>query len=450
MRISTLYILIILAGIVSGCEKFLEKKSDQELVVPSTFRDLQGLFDYHSLINQREPNPSIISADDYYVPDAILQTRQEKDRRMYLWEKSALYTSYFHQWADCYNVIYKANLVLDETKKVTFDHLTDAERKTLMGQAYFHRGRSYMLAAWTWAKAYDENSADKDKGLPLRMDADFNKPSIRNSIQETYDQILRDLKNAALFLPETVIHPFRPTKAAAYGYIARTYLSMRRYDSCRKYADLCLQLKNELMDFNGDLPWLNPALSFPIAPSNKEVIFEAKSLYVSILSQGNVDSILYRSYENDDLRKTIFYKPGGLGSDAFKGDYYGNDGNFTGLATDEVFLMSAECYARAGNTELAMKNLNTLMKKRWRNGNYPYTSAASAGEALELILQERRKELFLRGLRWMDVKRLNKEGRNIVLQRKVNGQLIILPPNDPGFALPIPEDVIQQSGMEQN
>jgi hypothetical protein len=46
-------------------------------------------------------------------------------------------------------------------------------------------------------------------------------------------------------------------------------------------------------------------------------------------------------------------------------------------------------------------------------------TAGSSDEASQLILQERRKELLFRGLRWIDIKRLNKEGAGIVLKRKV-------------------------------
>ena len=69
---------------------------------------------------------------------------------------------------------------------------------------------------------------------------------------------------------------------------------------------------------------------------------------------------------------------------------------------------------------------------------------------MALILLERRKELLMRGLRWMDLKRLNMEGAAITLTRTVNGQVYTLPPNDLRYALPIPEDVIAISGMQQN
>lgn len=56
----------------------------------------------------------------------------------------------------------------------------------------------------------------------------------------------------------------------------------------------------------------------------------------------------------------------------------------------------------------------------------------------------------MRGLRWMDIKRLNKEDYKINLTRNVLGQAYILTPNDPRYALPIPEDIILSSGMPQN
>jgi hypothetical protein len=90
------------------------------------------------------------------------------------------------------------------------------------------------------------------------------------------------------------------------------------------------------------------------------------------------------------------------------------------------------------------------LSKRWKNGFFQAVTASSAADALTKILTERRKELVFRGLRWADIKRLNLEGANISLTRKLNGQTYTLSPNHPRFALPIPDDVIQISGMPQN
>ncbi|HSU50550.1 MAG TPA: RagB/SusD family nutrient uptake outer membrane protein, partial [Segetibacter sp.] len=121
-----------------------------------------------------------------------------------------------------------------------------------------------------------------------------------------------------------------------------------------------------------------------------------------------------------------------------------------GIATDEVYLTRAECNARAGNITAAMSDLNSLMSKRWKAGAFVPFAATNTSDALTLILQERRKETLFRGLRWLDLRRLNSEGANITLTRNLNGQLYTLAPNDPKYVLPIPPDVVSLSGMAQN
>jgi len=56
----------------------------------------------------------------------------------------------------------------------------------------------------------------------------------------------------------------------------------------------------------------------------------------------------------------------------------------------------------------------------------------------------------MRGLRWMDVKRLNREGRNISMRRFIDGKEYVLSPNDKRYALAIPEDIITFTGIQQN
>src|SRR5699024_1246882 len=114
------------------------------------------------------------------------------------------------------------------------------------------------------------------------------------------------------------------------------------------------------------------------------------------------------------------------------------------------YLIRAECYARQGNATQAMNDLYTLLVTRWKTGTYVPFTASGAKEALHIILGERRKELLFRGLRWMDIKRLNREGAHIVLKRIINGKVFTLPPNDNRYALPIPEDIISLTGMKQN
>ncbi|MCW3110161.1 MAG: RagB/SusD family nutrient uptake outer membrane protein, partial [Segetibacter sp.] len=301
-------------------------------------------------------------------------------------------------------------------------------------------GKSFLLGAIIWANAYDENTAGNTLGIPLRLKPDFNELSVRATLKENFDQLLNDLKACAFLLPVKPVHVRRPSRPAAYAYLARAFLYMRKYVEAGKYADSCLQLQNTLLDYNQ----LNQAASYPVTKFNaEEILYSAMAPLQLVNGVAIVDSTLYDSFDKDDLRKSIFFKSNGNGSYQFKGSYDGSfGGQFTGVAVDEVLLVRAECYARAGNTQLAMEDLNTLLIKRWKTGLFVRFTATNAADALVLILKERRKELIFRGTRFMDIKRLNQEGAAITLKRMVNGETFLLPPNDLRYALPVPEAII--------
>ena len=98
-----------------------------------------------------------------------------------------------------------------------------------------------------------------------------------------------------------------------------------------------------------------------------------------------------------------------------------------------------------------MADVNTLLRSRWKANLFVPITANTPDEALNIVLIERQKELILRGQRWIDLRRLNKENRfKITIVHKANGQTWSLEPNSYKYALPIPDDVIQFSNMKQN
>lgn len=450
MQKITVFISLALIGLsLFGCKKYLDAKSNKKLVIPSSVQDLQALLEYYARVNQFDPAAPEKSADDYYLTLTDWSSLTvETDRRTYTWEKDYLFPAGANDWSYCYDNVYRANVVLQNLPSVERTGLNAAGWDNAKGHALFLRASSFLKIAWIWAGAYNESTAGKDLGIPLRLSPDINEPSVRSTLRQTYEQIIADAKQAVPLLPVTPLHVLRPSKAAAYALLARTYLSMRRYTEAWLYADSCLQLNNALVDYNT----LNANASYPLPRFNKEVLFEAYMNTPSMLAntKAKIDSFLYQSYSPNDLRKTLFFKNNNNGTYGFRGGYSGLPNLFDGIAIDEIYLVRAECYARTGNTAAAMDDLNALLVKRWKTGTFvPYTAVDQA-DALKKILLERRKELLMRGLRWIDIKRLNKEGANIILQRSLNGHTYTLPPNDPRYALPIPEDVIQLSGMQQN
>lgn len=448
----TLFIFMCLNVLHTSCKKYLDKKPNQNLLIPSRLEELQGLLDNDQLISQRSPKAAEMSADDYYLTDNDWRGLDGFDKGLYTWNKSNLFPrGTTNDWANAYVNVYYANIVLAYIDKIYRKPGDQEEWNSVKGQALFIRGQAFGQIVSIWAVAYDENTASKDQGIPLKLDPDFNVKANRATLKQTYDQIISDLKNAAALLPVASKHMLRASKTGAYALLARIYLFMRDYNNMGTYANLSLQLKNTLKDYNTLNP--DPLVPFPFAPrfsNEEEIIIESNMQTAPVLhfSRAKIDSILYRSYSENDLRKRLFFRNNT--TDAFRGNYSGSDLLFSGVATDEVYLMRAESYARAGNASAASTDLNKLLEKRYVAGTFMPLTTNSAAEVLSRILAERRKELVMRGLRWMDIKRLNKEGANIILKRIIAGQTYVLPPNDPRYALPIPEDVIDISGMVQN
>ena len=387
------------------------------------------------------------SADNYYMTDDKYNQMNQENRNTYIWANKN-YSNFPNDWAYLYNVINVANIVLDNINSIEANPQNQSAWNNAKGSALFFRAYSFLQGAFIFCKDYDETTADQDYGMALKLTSDFNAPTTRANLKETYTQIIADLKNAMVLLPDLPVHVLRPSKSSCYALLARTYLSMRSYDSCLKYSDLSLQIKNDLMDYNT----LSATATYPFSRFNKEDLFynvaSQPNYYTSSRYFGLIDSVLYNSYHSNDLRKKLFFKTEAIGY-SFKGSY-ARSYPYIGIATDEVYLMRAECYARLGNRDAALNDLNTLMETRWVNGTFVRITASSSEDALNIILEERRKELIFRDLRWMDIKRLNKDGANISLTRMINGNNYILPPNDNRFALALPADIIKMTGMPQN
>lgn len=427
-----------------GCKKYLDKKPDNTLALPVTLLDLQALLDNYFFTNS-EPLSGEVSSDDYYLTSTDWAAMTNEDfKRMYIWESDRLFTGFGNDWSNSYKSVFYCNTVLEQLEGISEN---SSVKNNIKGQALFFRGKCFLQIAWIWSLTYNPATSGTDLGIPLRLHSDFNESSVRSSVAETYDQILRDLKEAAHLLQVNNIHPVRASKAAAYGMLARTYLSMGKYANAKIYSDSCLLLKSDLLDFNT----LNASEAYPIPQFNKEVILEGFNIPTPLSnSRAKINDALYQSYLPGDLRKTIFFKNNNNGTFAFKGSYEKGPALFAGIATDEIYLIRAECYARSGYTAEAMQDLNTLLIKRWKMNQFIPLTAGNAQQALSIILSERQKELVMRGLRWADIKRLNLAGANIIMTRNINNQTYTLPPNDLRYALAIPEEVIARSGMLQN
>lgn len=435
----------------TACEKFLSEKSDKSFVLADKLENLQALLDHSSVINQNYEVAGEGSADDFYLAQADFNNLREDFRNQYTWQPGHVFPRAAlaaNGWQQSYAASYVFATVIhgldDIPRTADVAYTWDAIR----GQALALRAYRYLNAASIWAPAYDPATANTDWGIPIRLASDYTEPTSRATVAATFRQIIDDAETSIALLPVVNNNAYRANKAFAYGILARAHWYMRRYEEAGRYADSCMQLHHALIDFNG----LNASATFPISNTNPEIIHYAQfaNLALTNPTRAKITDDLFGLYEDDDLRKTVFFSRNADGSHRFKGNYAGSAVLFAGLSTNEMLLIRAECRVRGGNVAEAISDLNRLRQHRFHAENYRPVSTDSPADALALILIERRRELPMRGLRWMDIKRLNKEGAGITLSREIDGLVHTLPPNDPRFALAIPEDIIILSGIPQN
>lgn len=453
---AAILIMLILPFSFCSCKKdFLDAKPSTDIAVPNDLDVLAKILS-GDFPNNYTNGLGSSSADEYYFQDlATWQTAPAVDRNCYIWAKDTYQGERsIYEWNYSYTAIFNTNVVLDEIEKIERTDDNRTQWNNLKGWALFIRAWAYHQLVSVFSSAYDKASSSQDLGLPLKLSPNVDEIKQRATLQETYDQIIEDAGNAVTLLqiaPQKST-PNVPSKSAAYALLAKVYLNMRNYDAAALYADSSLRLYSTLIDYNT----ISTSDPIPFAENNAENMFFAYSTPREAVSTQRttvfIDSILYRSYSEDDLRKRIFFSINtGSGKPSIKRGYNPYvDLCYGGIATDEVYLIKAEALARKNAVTESMDLLNKLITKRWKAGTFsPYT-ASSKQEALEKILMERRKELVLRGVRWSDLKRLNKEGANITITRKINGQVYSLPPNSPLYVLPIPDDEIALSGIQQN
>lgn len=443
-----LWLAAALTGPLTGCKKQLDVKPSSSLQVPVSAADFQALMDNTSKFNVFGPFAGTAGADDGFVTDATWNAARLTVRNAYIWDRNVFNDNPTNDWSFAYANIFTDNVVLEGVAK--YGNNT-SDWRNIKGQAVFFRGYAYWQLAQEFCKAYDEQTAGSDAGLVLRASSDPNSKSARATVGQTYQQIISDLSAAAAFLPVTVVTKTRPGRAAAYAVLARACLSMRLYDKAGLFADSCLRLNSTLLDYNQ----LANAAGAPFSRFNDEVILHTTINPEPMLTGARylIDTALYASYASDDLRKLLFFTPlKGTHYMNFKGSYDGSTTRlFNGPATDELYLIRAECYARSGKITLALEDLNTLRKKRYSEASYRPLTGNDPTIVLQWTLTERRKELILRGQRWTDLRRLNREPAWAkTLVKVIGGKRYELAPDDPGYVWPLPQAVISDTGIGQN
>lgn len=425
---------------ISCNQDFLDVKPSSNTVVPTTLEDFQQLLDYGNLVFAY-PDMLDVLADDYYLEESYWAASPTVVKNAHIWADDIFETieNDLPNWERSYSQIFYANVVLEGVDKIIKDSKNERQYDQVKGTAHFLRAWALYNLAQLYAPAYNKATAAQDLGVPIPLKSDVNEKVKRHTVEEVYRRILDDLEIATGLVQDQVDFS-RPSKAAVYALSARVLLAMGNYQMALVMANSSLQEQSALVDLNsGTLDYKN-TLYMAIDPNGPFIHSSNQNIQI-------VDE-LYLSYEDNDLRKN-FYRINSQGKPYFFGPYKISNYQFRGLDTDEQYLIKAECHAQLDEVSKALETLNTLLQHQY-NSTFTNKIVETKTEALDVIRQERRKQLVFRGVRWSDIKRYNRDGDNITLTRRMGDNTYSLAPNSNYWLFPIPANEIKTNNIPQN
>ena len=251
------YIFILLTGLLVSCNNsFLDEAPRDELSDVSFWKSKDDVEKYTTSLYRYtlEPGNFCIMLDTY-TDNAVPVHVSNAQGEISAGTATSSNTHFQQVWQTTYQGIRRCNVCLQNIDQVAMD---EAERDVYKGEVYFLRGYFYA----TLLRLYG--------GVPLmEVPLDLTDPiPARNTEEEVYNFIIRDLDMAASLLPEKQTEVGRATKGAAIAEKAIISNYLNKYD-------IAAQTAKELMDLN--LYSLYPnyeELFLPEYENNEEVIFD--------------------------------------------------------------------------------------------------------------------------------------------------------------------------------
>lgn len=463
MKKVTTILAICVVVMLTGCNDFLDIKPKGEKI-PKTVTDYETLLNYESVQKVSDTYPTYLT-DDGYLPDVAqgtatpgLNSVEQSILNLYLFKKDVFGEAQDDGfWFASYNRIYYYNTVIDNIMNA--EGPSEQQKHSIRAEALISRALEYLYLVNGYAKHYDVRTAETDPGVPLILDEDISKKDlVRASVKDVYAQIQSDLQAA---LPNLPVQPkgnaFRASKAAGYGILAKMYLYMGNYTEALKAANEVLEINNSLLDLK-KYAVVKPQSSIgrtnvPQDIDNPENIYIKFAPYVYGLSSKVFGSDeLISLFSEDDMRLQVYFTKNfrNIPTDKYVWAPYLRAN--LAVSSPEIYLIAAECEAREGSIERAIALVNKLRDNRIKNNTD--IVATDRNDALQKVLEERRRELAMSGMvRYIDLKRLNQESQFAKTVTHVTGEgTFSLEPNSPLYVLPIPAKVMRfnKNSMKQN
>lgn len=428
-RIISIISTVILCGIFTGCDKYLDLEPSQNIsenialtsdenvkhVLTGAYSEFALNWIYGGCLLR---NAELLGGNgEIQWVGTYVDPRQIFNKTMIATNEDATM-----QWIDSYEVINTANNILTALAVVK-----DADRNRVQGEALFLRGLMYFDLVRFFADQYQFGVANTQLGVPLITTptqgitaASF---VTRNTVDEVYTQVLADLTQAASLLPKD--NDVYASSGAANALLARVYLQRGEYANARDAANIVIAsgaysiLPSYADVFNQDNNTAEDIFATQITPQDR---FSSMTEFFSVPEFGGRDGDIdildghLNLYPEGDQRRDLFF----IGNGAERCGKWNNQyGVINLIRLAEMYLIRAECNIRL-STNIGATPLADYNVIHTRAG---LTAAATV--TLADILLERRLELAFEGFKIHDVRRLHQN-------------VVSYPYNDPKLLFPIP------------
>ncbi len=412
--------LFITAASLASCTNYLDIKP-YDKVIPETPEEFSAMLHTHlnnidqGTENYLVPNFSHTSSfDASYADDFEVCLTEVGANLLSNYVGSFLqYNNYDNIYSNLYQYIRDCNIIFDN-----MDDKESPEAQAILATAYAMRGVSYYHLIKYFCQVPEPGNYDSQLGVPIVTQFDMEATPPRSSMAQSIAQAEKDLITSISYGLEDPIYRF--TKDVAKGYLARLYFWSRRWSDC-------LPLVRELLAAHPLLPAeaFEAMMSEPYKLAGNQII----KAYRSISSSGSgsvsgiISSLQYRpvsiryisNFYDDEKTTDIRYNM------YVNTKRQAKKGIFCGMRSAEFKLMEAECLYHLGQNKEALAAINDLRRNRIANYSDIEMDAIPALNPRELmkvdvngntitpllglILRERRKELFLEGDRFFEMKR---------------------------------------------
>lgn len=307
----------------------------------------------------------------------------------------------------------------------------DEDRDFIKAQALTYRAWSYFQMIQLYADRYVKGGDNSGLGLSLILEPTEGAVP-RNTVEEVYQQIHKDLDDALSLFANSVARPnvSHLDASVAKGIKARVYLTQQEYDKAASFAKDArqgYQLMSQDDYMAGFSDFSNKEWMWGIHHRDDQpTYFYSFFAYLGDFSSTNtranpkaINSALYEKISDTDVRKKL-WDPTGADADfpvvdnGIRRPYMtrkfrlanpgSSNGDLAFMRAAEMYLIEAEALAELNKDADAADVLFELVSAR----DDEYVKSTSTGAALkEEIQTQRRVELWGEGFRFYDLKRLN-------------------------------------------